>query len=406
MSLKSREIKLPRIIPPRLSEEQAKYIYTNRKGKVIFLPLYNEYKNVFLDPIIQHTDLVSTFEKFEPTGIYERYMTNAAQFAAAKQVSENELLAKAAIMKGSEDNLRPYKEYKELAQQITTTSRETWLRVEYDSNRANAIGGAQYARMVQDKDIYPYWRYKGVMDSRERPEHRAMEGLVFRIGDPAGDACWPVNDWNCRCVGVAEDGSYLYEINAKALTNDQAQKYLENNVAPEFRFNPAIQGTLPNDHHSYFEAMGSANEGNFSLFDLPPARHMGFGDRNLEGLAATGLHRMINIVDEWRDNHHIGKAGTIIFQNKDLYTNVIWTSKSLHNVHQHQRGFENIPDTITAPDEVWASWADAESQLVSNRTYIKFGKVAYLVFTEDGTITDAKAVSPIACDKYRKGVIL
>lgn len=387
-----------------MTEEEAKYIWKNRKGKVIFTPVYEIYKATFFDAIIEESAMTTTFLKFESTAVYERYMLNAAQFAAAKQTAENELLKKAAEIIDPEGKGVSYDKYKPEAEKICARSKDTWLRVEYDTARNNAVSGAQFQRMETDKELYPIWRYRGVMDSKERPEHVEMEGMVFRIGDPAGDACFPPGDWNCRCVGIQEDDRYLQQTGARVQTNAEAEKLLDKYVAPEFQFNAARQGNLPKENHSYFEALGNANEANRSTFGLPPAKDEKGGD--LIGLRAIGMHFMANEVDRWRQVYKSKANGDLIFQNKRIFANVVWNSNTFHAVGKHQRGFENIPDVIAHPDEVWGVWEDVEKQLVSLRTYIKFGKSCYLVFTKDGVIKDAFALSANSTDKYRKGLLL
>lgn len=387
-----------------MTEEESRYIWKNRKGKVIFTPVYEIYKETFFDAIIEESAMTTTFAKFESTALYERYMLNSAQFAAAKQAAENELLKKAAEIVDPEGNGRSYDKYKPIAENICARSKDTWLRVEYDTARNNAVSGVQFKRMQDDSDYYPYWRYRGVMDSRERPEHVEMEGMVFKIGDPAGDACYPPLDWNCRCVGIQEDARYLQQTGAQVRTEAQSAKLLEDNVAPEFRFNAANQGNLPKDNHSYFEALGNANEANRSTFGLPP--HKGDKGGDLIGLKAIGMHFMANQVDKWRQEYKSKANGDLIFQNHRLFANVVWNSNSFHAVGKHQRGFENIPEVIASPDEVWGLWEDVDKQLISLRTYIKFGRSSYLVFTKDGVIKDAFALSGNSTDKYRKGLLL
>jgi SPP1 gp7 family putative phage head morphogenesis protein len=386
-----------------MTDEEAQFVWRNRKGKLIYTPVYMIYKDNFFQPIIDQTALETTFEQFGDTAVFERWMANAAQFAAAKAAGENELLKKAASM-FEDDKVRGYQRYKPIAEEICQRSKDTWLRVEYDTARGNAVSAAQFGRFVENKDLYPYWVYKGVMDARERPEHVALEGMVFRIGDPYGDAVHPKNDWNCRCDAINVDDRFLKENNRQPATEAQSKELLEKYVDEQFRFNSYNQGMLPNDRHSYFEAMGSANEGDFERFNLSPTRDLGKGD--LEGLAAIDLHKVVNYVTKWEKTEHTKGNGEIVFQNKRLYTNVIWNNLSLHQVGRHARGVENLPATIADPDEVWTSWADAENQRVTKRVYLKFGKTSYLVQTTDGIIQDAFAVSAAAADRYRKGVII
>lgn len=331
-------------------------------------------------------------------------MLNTAQFSAAKSAAEGKLMQ--AQVFDEEGNVKSFSKFKKDATEISDISQETWLRVERDMCVRQAVQGESFRRMQDDSDLYPFWVYKGVMDDREREDHVELEDQVFRIGDPAGDACYPPNDWNCRCSGESIDEDEVGEKGYKVNSDSEASKLLEDNIDDQFRYNSAVQGTMPNTG-SYFDAMGSANEGNTKLFHLGDVK----SDNELEGLssifrAATGLHYMIDTIDEWRDDYHINKKGDVIFQNKELYSNIRFTNNSLHEIQKHSRGFENIPATVQHPDEVWGLWENEEKQLQVLKMYIKFGKVSYLVQTKDGIITDAFSVNNKQLNKYRKGILL
>jgi len=53
--------------------------------------------------------------------------------------------------------------------------------------------------------LYPYWRYRAILDTRVRPEHRALHGSVFRKDDPAARGYLPPLGFNCRCVAEELD---------------------------------------------------------------------------------------------------------------------------------------------------------------------------------------------------------
>jgi hypothetical protein len=119
------------------------------------------------------------------------------------------------------------------------------------------------------------------------------------------------------------------------------------------------------------------------------------------------LHNLLATVDEWRRTYHTNDRHDIIFQNKGLLTNVVFNNQSMNAIRDHSRGFEAIPDTIMHPDEVWSKWRDPKTQKNVLRSYIKFsGKLAMIVITEDGKVTDAFVVPNSSSNKYRKGVIL
>jgi SPP1 gp7 family putative phage head morphogenesis protein len=192
-------------------------------------------------------------------------MLNSYQFAAAKDLSECMALRTAAF---TSDN---FKDFKEKAKEIVDLNRDQWFRVEYDSAERCAVMGESWRKIEESKDVYPYWIYKGEMDDRERDEHIALEGLIFRIGDPEGDAICPPNDWNCRCRPESADDGDIKEGEQVSEGKDYlTEKDPENGkeyVDPDFRFNPGIMGAMPNEN-SYFDVLSSANSAGHELFDI------------------------------------------------------------------------------------------------------------------------------------------
>ena len=107
------------------------------------------------------------------------------------------------------------------------------------------------------------------------------------------------------------------------------------------------------------------------------------------------FHQMLHTVEDWRKEYHTNKD-KIIFQNKDTFTNIVFDSHSLHAIQNNSRGFENLPETIIKPSEVWRL-----------RNYIKKDdKYYYVVQTEAGKVVNAFIEIPSRIDKYRKGVRL
>jgi SPP1 gp7 family putative phage head morphogenesis protein len=393
-----RQKKLPRFIPQDLSEEEMKYIFRNKKGKMIYKPVYQAYNEYFFQNIIDETSIKGAFHALQDTSVFERFMLNAAQFSAAKSVAEAKLMQFEIFDKHGK--IRSYTDFKKEAVKIATISQQTWLRVEYESQRRQCVMSEQWRRMVIDADLYPYFVHRGRMDSRERIEHKELEGKVYRIQDKESGKAFPPLNWNCRCDGEPVDDEYLKENGLTPVSGDELQNILKNQVDEQFRRSPDA-GTLPNSG-SYFHVLKNANQGNAEMFGLGDIEN----DSELEGLAAKGLHHLLDIINNWKDNEKVNKDGDIVFQNKQTYTNVRFTAKSLHEIQKHSRGFENIPDTIKIPDEIWMHWEDSTNQYVVVRNYIKFGKSPYIVQTREGVIVDAFAVSKRSANKYRKGVVI
>ncbi len=113
------------------------------------------------------------------------------------------------------------------------------------------------------------------------------------------------------------------------------------------------------------------------------------------------LHHFLDEWNTWKHEYHSNPKGDVIFQNQKLLTNIKFTTKSFHAIRNNLKGFEQLPETVMNPSEVWSRWANPEKQTVTLRTYIKGN---YVVQTTDGEITNAYLVENIS--KYRQGVIV
>lgn len=73
------------------------------------------------------------------------------------------------------------------------------LETIFRTNTATAYMAGRYAQMQEVKKYRPYWQYIAVADDRTRPEHAALNGLVFEADNPFWDTNYPPNGFNCRC---------------------------------------------------------------------------------------------------------------------------------------------------------------------------------------------------------------
>ncbi|EDT4389789.1 minor capsid protein [Salmonella enterica] len=103
------------------------------------------------------------------------------------------------------------------------------LALIYNVNTRVAYNVGRYAQLMNSTDTHPFWQYVAVMDSRTRPSHAALNGLVFRYDDPFWKTHYPPNGWNCRCRVRALSQERMDALGLKAsrgdkhLTTKQAQ---------------------------------------------------------------------------------------------------------------------------------------------------------------------------------------
>lgn len=390
-------------IPEDLDDEERQYIYENPDGTYIFQPTYEIYNDTFVKEIVANTRIRGTYDLFKSTDWMERYMLNAYQFSSAKSVAKTKLMQRAVYKE--DGSLKSWSQFREDASKIQKIVNENWLRVERDQCARSAILADKWADMLADAEDYPYWIYSGRMDSRERPEHVALEGLIFRIGDPNGDAMYPPADWNCRCRGKQIDDRYIRNHNRSVQTDSQASAWLNGVdekgrafVDPQFRYNPYETGMMPHNG-SYFMDYKNAHSGNSKTYKADPK-----GDTSLEGFSSNKFTNINGLFDNWRDLYHEDSLGNVVFQNKDLLNNVFLMPEVIHKIHAHPKGAEALPATIMYPSEVWSDWKNVDIQNTVMRNYLLFGpKLTYLVQTTAGIVTDAKLITRGQAETYRIG---
>ncbi len=69
----------------------------------------------------------------------------------------------------------------------------------FRTNIQGAYGRGRWYQQQQNKNERPYLMRDGVDDSRQRPEHRALDGLIRHIDDPIWQIYYAPSGFRCRC---------------------------------------------------------------------------------------------------------------------------------------------------------------------------------------------------------------
>lgn len=126
--------------------------------------------------------------------------------------------------------------YKDFVQGIQDTidslgySGPTPFRLEtiFRTNLYGAYSMGQLSQVEQVKDRFPMWRYHAIKDSRTRPMHRELDGMVFKLGEGP----FPPIDFNCRCTG-----QFIHDLEAAGITpvsSEGAQAIMQHNNVVRF----------------------------------------------------------------------------------------------------------------------------------------------------------------------------
>ena len=109
----------------------------------------------------------------------------------------------------------------------------------YRNNIQTAYQVGHY-EMLTDPDILeyrPYWQYDAIEDEDTRPEHKALNGLVFEADDPFWKTWYPPNGHRCRCTVKSLSKR---DVERKGLT---VKKGEDIKILPDkdFNYNPALK---------------------------------------------------------------------------------------------------------------------------------------------------------------------
>ncbi|PHM47097.1 phage minor head protein [Xenorhabdus miraniensis] len=69
----------------------------------------------------------------------------------------------------------------------------------FNTNMQSAYMAGRYRQQMENVDDRPYWERVGIMDTRIRPSHAALNGFIARYDDPIWQSIYPPDGYRCRC---------------------------------------------------------------------------------------------------------------------------------------------------------------------------------------------------------------
>lgn len=166
-------------------------------------------------------------------------------FAAFKVHNMGRLMAQK--LTGEDGRLKPFRQWADEVQDITSHHVGAWLRTEYDTAVIRAHNAADWRQFERDKDVMPNLRWMPTTSAAPESSHRTFweKKLTLPVDHPFWDKHHPGDRWNCKCSLEQTDDPPTPEL-IDEFDDVKPQRGLENN--------PGRDGRTFSDNHPYFPA--------------------------------------------------------------------------------------------------------------------------------------------------------
>lgn len=163
---------------------------------------------------------------------------------------------------------KTFRDFKKQAMSVYEQYNENWLQAEYNTSVGQAMQAAQWADIEQDKELFPFLRYRAVMDANTSEICRPLDGITLPVDSPLWSKYSPLNHFNCRCV-LEKIDKYESVRTTHPATVRKITKTLDDTVQPEFKMNAGKDGYVFSPKHPYFEVEKKDKAFAKRNFDLP-----------------------------------------------------------------------------------------------------------------------------------------
>ena len=177
----------------------------------------------------------------EPKSLIQKFKKNLWQFSSAKTLAELEYINGLLIDKNGK--IKPEHQFMQDVKKANILFNRNYLQAEYQTAKRGAQMAHLWNKFLEQKEYYPNLVYRTVGDSRVRPEHAALNGVVKPIDDPFWKTYYPPNGWRCRCT-VMNTAEKVSEGTFKDKT-----------VKPEFHGNTALDEEILTSKGTFFKLL-------------------------------------------------------------------------------------------------------------------------------------------------------
>jgi SPP1 gp7 family putative phage head morphogenesis protein len=100
----------------------------------------------------------------------------------------------------------------------------------YRTNLQATTNRGRWEQFQQTKNTRKYLMYDAVNDSRTRPTHKAMDGIIRPIDDPFWQTHYPSNGYRCRCRAISLTEK---QANDRSKNGEGLNKPITSNMRPD-----------------------------------------------------------------------------------------------------------------------------------------------------------------------------
>ena len=177
----------------------------------------------------------------EPQSLIQKFKKNLWQFSSAKTLAELEYINGLLIDKNGK--IKPEHQFMQDVKKANILFNRNYLQAEYQTAKRGAQMAHLWNKFLEQKEYYPNLVYRTVGDSRVRPEHAALNGVVKPIDDPFWKTYYPPNGWRCRCT-VMNTAEKVSE-----------GTFEDKTVKPEFHGNTALDEEILTSKGTFFKLL-------------------------------------------------------------------------------------------------------------------------------------------------------
>lgn len=177
----------------------------------------------------------------EPKSLIQKFKKNLWQFSSAKTLAELEYINSLILDKNGK--IKPEHQFMQDVKKANILFNRNYLQAEYQTAKRGAQMAHLWNKFLEQKEYYPNLVYRTVGDSRVRPEHAALNGVVKPIDDPFWKTYYPPNGWRCRCT-VMNTAEKVSE-----------GTFEDKTVKPEFHGNTALDEEILTSKGTFFKLL-------------------------------------------------------------------------------------------------------------------------------------------------------